>query len=744
MSRLTKLMWRVFISALILFGILIVSIDLGFLGYMPPIRKLENPQNDLASQVFASDGTLIGNYFIVNRSPAKYKDISPHVIHALIATEDARFREHSGIDGIAVLRAVLLLGSKGGGSTITQQLAKNLFPRQHVSAITLPIIKLKEWIMAVKLERHLTKDEILTLYLNTVPFGSNTYGIRNASLTFYDETSDKLTVDQASVLIGMLKGNTMYNPERNPKNALRRRNTVIDQMVKYDFLTKAEGEKYKAKPIVLHYRPQNVHEGLAPYFRRVVEKNILAWCKQHKKPNGENYNLYKDGLKVYTTLDPRLQRYAKEAVDKQMKELQAIFLKVPGIKSGTVWNQGTPKEVLQNEVLRSTRYKMMMEDDFSNKEITKSFNTPIKMRVFTWSNSNHQMDTVMTPLDSIKYMRSFLQTGFLAMDPTTGEIKAWVGGIDHRFFQYDHVNITTKRQVGSTIKPILYCLAVDNGYSPCGIVSTAPQLFAGQKQPYDAGGSDMGNITMKKALAQSVNNASLFLLNQVGIQPFIKFAQKCGISSDFDPVPSLALGVTDISLYEMLQAYSMFPAQGINTKPIFITRVEDKNGNILQSFVPIQKEIINERTAYKMVRMMEGVVDHGTGSRLRWRFGITGDLAGKTGTTNNQSDAWFIGYTPQILAGAWVGCDDRFLHFNSLRTGQGAAAALPIFAYFMQKAEADPKSGISSSSKFTAPQDFVDCENLDIWGTGSASDSPFNGSDSSQRQKNALPPSEWQ
>lgn len=745
MSRATKILWRLFFSGLILFALLVTAIDLGLLGYMPPIKELENPENAIASQVFASDGTLIGKYYVVNRSPAKYKDISPNVFNALIATEDARFREHSGIDGIAVLRAVLLLGTKGGGSTITQQLAKNLFPRQHVNFLTMPIIKLKEWIMSVKLEKNLTKDEIITLYLNTVPFGSNTYGIKNASLTFFNVTPDKLTVDQAAVLIGMLKGNTIYNPKRNPENSLRRRNTVIDQMVKYDYISNEEGEKYKSQPLVLNFVPQNAHEGLAPYFRRIVEKAAQAWCKQHQKPNGDKYDLYKDGLKIYTTLDPRLQRYAEEAVSKQMKLLQADFSQIPNIKNGTVWNSGAPKDVLQNVVQRSHRYLSLKENGLSEKEILKKFNTPVKMKVFTWQNKKHQKDTVMTPLDSIKYMRSFLQAGFLAVDPATGEIKAWVGGIDHKYFQYDHVNITTKRQVGSTIKPILYCLAVDVGYSPCGLVSTTPQLFKGQKAPYDAGGSKLGDITMQTALAKSINNASLFLLNQVGIDPFIQFAHKCGISSDFDEVPSIALGVTDISLYEMLWAYSMFPQKGINTRPIFITRIEDKNGNLLQSFAPVQKELINENTAYKMVRMMEGVVNRGTAGRLRWKYGLKGDIAGKTGTTNDQSDAWFIGYTPQILAGAWVGCDDRFLHFRTEASGQGAAAALPIWAFFMKKAEADPKSGISSGAKFVAPQGFVNCEEFSIWGSDSTTmDNDNYPMDSASEPVEELPPSEWQ
>jgi len=745
MSRASRILWRLFISALILFSLLIVAINFGLLGYMPSIKELENPSSAIASQVFASDGTLLGKYYVVNRTPAKYSEISPNVFNALIATEDARFREHSGIDGVAVLRAVLLLGTKGGGSTLTQQLAKNLFPRQNQNFFTLPIIKLKEWIMAVKLEKNLTKEEIITLYLNTVPFGDNTYGIRNAALTFFGKTPDKLSLEEAAVLIGMLKGNTLYNPRRNPENALERRNTVIDQMEKYDYLTDAEARKYKSMPLILHYQPQNAHEGLAPYFRQVVEQEVKKWCKQHEKENGEQYDIYKDGLKIYTTLDPQMQRYAEDAVAHHLSDLQKAFAAQPRIKNGTVWESGKPKELLTNIMQRSERYLLLKESGMSEKDILKNFHTPVRMRVFTWEGKKHMKDTLMTPLDSIEYMRSFLQAGFMAMDPATGEVKAWVGGIDHEYFQYDHVNISTKRQVGSTIKPILYCLAVDNGYSPCSSVSTTPQLFSGQKSAYDAGGSKYGSMPMAVALAKSINNASLFLLNQVGIGAFIDFAHKCGISSNIEKVPSIALGVSDISLYEMMWAYSMFPNRGINTQPFFLVKIEDRNGNVLQDFTPIQKEIINEQTAYKMVLMMKGVTEFGTGQRLRSRYGLSGDMAGKTGTTNNQSDAWFIGYTPQLLAGVWVGCDDRFLHFSSEAQGQGAAAALPIWAYFMRKVEADKKTGINSAATFVAPQGFTNCDdmgNLGYYGTGT--DSTFNPNDTSQEPVEEIPPSEWQ
>jgi len=754
MSKASKFLWKLFFAGIICFGLLIVAINFGLLGYMPSIRELENPSSAVASEVYAIDGSLLGKYYIQNRTPSKYEEISPNVLNALIATEDARFKEHSGIDGVAVLRAVLLLGKKGGGSTLTQQLAKNLFPRQSQNIITMPIIKLKEWIMAIKLEKNLTKEEIITLYLNTVPFGDNTYGIRNASITFFGITPDKLSVDQAAVLVGMLKGNTLYNPRRNPENSLARRNVVIDQLEKYDYISSSEALKYQQKPLILNYQVQNNHQGLAPYFRQVVEQEVKKWCKQHQKENGEEYNLYKDGLKIYTTLDPRLQRYAEEAVDQHLKSLQAAFSSQPKIKNGTIWQSGQPKQILNSIMERSDRYLILKESGFSEKEILKNFNTPTQMRVFTWSNKKHEMDTIMSPLDSIKYMRAFLQTGFMAMDPYTGEVKAWVGGIQHDYFQYDHVNIGTKRQVGSTIKPLLYCLAVDNGYSPCSSVNTTPQLFDGQKRPYDAGGSKSGSMPMSKALALSINNASLFLLNQVGIAPFVNFIHKTGISSNIEEVPSIALGVSDISVYEMLWAYTMFPNRGINTKPLYILKIEDKNGNVLQNYTPIQKEIINENTAFKMVRMMQGVTDYGTAKRLRYTYGLNGDMAGKTGTTNNQSDAWFIGYTPQLLAGVWVGCDDRFLRFSSMGQGQGAAAALPIWAYFMKKAQADPKTGIKDSEKFIAPENFQNCDSYGVHvgdDTDDYEDIPPNidstGRQLPKQQKSEpmeeVPPAEW-
>lgn len=708
-KKLIRLMWTVFIMCIALFAVIIFGIEKGWMGEMPSMAELENPSAATASEVYDAEGNLMGKYFILNRSNAKYSEISKNVTNALIATEDFRFEEHSGIDGVAVLRAVLLMGKKGGGSTITQQLAKNLFPRESYSVFKLPIVKLREWVTAVKLERNLTKQEIITLYLNTVPFGDNTYGIRNASLTFFNKQPNELKLEEAAVLVGMLKGNTLYNPRRNPELAKDRRNTVIDQMEKYNYISAGEATSAKAKPLVLDYNKQVHTEGLAPYFRQVVEQEVKKWCKTHLNENGAPYNIYKDGLKIYTTINPKMQQYADEAVQEHMSQLQKQFAAQSQIRTGSIWEKEQPKKVLQRILEGSERYNGLKEAGLSKAEIDKVFKTKTKMTVFTWSNKQREKDTVMTPLDSIKYMRAFMQAGFMVMDPLTGEVKAWVGGINHDYFKYDHVNINTKRQVGSTIKPLLYCLAVDNGYSPCDNVSTAAQKFAGQKQLYNAGGSKYGGMSMSSALAASVNNASLYLLNQTGIRSFVDFAHRCGISSEIPELPSIALGASDISLFEMLWSYTMFPNSGINTQPRFISKIEDRSGNVIENFVPQQKEIINTNTAFKMVRMMQGVVDRGTAQRLKRVYGLTGEIAGKTGTTNGQADAWFIGYTPQLLAGAWVGNDDRFLRFSSTALGQGAAAALPIWGLFFKKLYANEGVGYKDGDKFVEPVGFNYC-----------------------------------
>lgn len=711
-KRGIRILWRIFAIGILAFILLVVLINAGFMGYMPSMKELENPSSALSSDVYASDGTVIGRYYVQDRSTTKFAEISPNVFNALLATEDVRFYEHSGIDPIATIAIpfYIISGKKRGSSTITQQLAKNLFPRENQSMLTLPFIKLKEWIMAVKLERDLTKNEIITLYVNTVPYGDNVYGIRNASLTFFNKLPSKLTIPEAAVLIGMLKGNTLYNPRRNPERSLERRNVVINQMADNGFITREEGEKFMKEPLVLDYHKLDHHEGMAPYFRQVLEQELKKICADLKKPDGTKYNIYKDGLKIYTTIDVRMQRYAEQAVEQHIADIQKLFTAQRSYASGAIWKEY--EKYLTESIKSSERYRTLKkEQNMGHDAIMRELAKPVKMRVFAW-NKQHHKDTTMSPIDSIKYMKMFLQAGFMAMDPYTGEVKAWVGGIDHTYFQYDHVNTNTRRQVGSTIKPMLYTLAVDNGFSPCGTVPTSPVDFPGVPH-YDAGGHKDGEIPMQKALALSINNAALYLIKQVGVNAFADFLRKCAISAPIDKVPSLALGVPDISLYEMLQAYTMFPSGGINVQPMYITKIEDKNGSVLKSFVPVQKEVINANTAFKMVRMMKGVVDYGTAVRLRYRYGFKGEIAGKTGTTNKQADAWFIGYTPQILAGAWVGCDDRYLRFGSQALGQGAAAALPIWAEFMKRVYADKSLNITTEATFKQPEGFDDCNVFD-------------------------------
>ncbi|MDR3678476.1 MAG: transglycosylase domain-containing protein [Flavipsychrobacter sp.] len=730
-KRSVRILWAAFFIGIASLALLVIMLNSGWLGYMPSMYELENPSSALSSDVYAADGTLIGRYYVQDRSNSKYTEISPNVFNALLATEDARFFEHSGIDpiGTVAIPFYIMTGKKRGSSTITQQLAKNLFHRKNENVFTLPFIKLKEWIMAVKLERNLTKSEIITLYLNTVPYSDNVYGIKNASMTFYNKTPDKLNIEEAAVLIGMLKGNTLYNPRRHLAKATERRNVVLDQMAKYNYISNRQDEDLSKQPIKLDYHKQDYHEGIAPYFRQVVEAQVKLLCKDLKKPDGTPYDLYKDGLKIYTTLDIKMQHYAEEAVQEHMSDVQKLFVAQAAYKDGSIWNAPEVKTILKAAIANCDRYQMLKDDDMTDEQALREMAKPIKMRVFAW-NDVHYKDTVMSPIDSIKYMKVFLQAGFMAMDPFTGEVKAWVGGIDHTFFQYDHVNINTKRQVGSTIKPLLYCLAVDNGFSPCGTVSTAPQSFPGyMNHPYDAGGSEHGDVTMKYALALSLNNAALYILKQVGIPAFVDFVHKCGISN-IDKYPASALGVSDISLYEMLGAYSMFPSGGINTQPYYITKIEDKNGTLLKNFTPIQKEIINAGTAYRMVNLMRGVVDFGTGKRMRYRYGIKSDIAGKTGTTNNQADAWFIGYTPQLIAGTWVGCDDRVFRFKSEALGQGSAAALPVWAYFIKRVYADRSLGISPEATFKVPSGYNDCDVTD----------PTSGARSSTYYSNGLVP----
>ena len=716
MSKPVRVFWRIFFWSLGGLGVFLLMINFGWLGSMPSIDDIENPTASLASQVYAQDGTLMGKFYLEDRINVQYKDISKHVVNALVATEDERFYDHKGIDPRSLGRALFFLGSEGGASTITMQTAKNLFTNNwSTSNILLRMIqKIKESLIAVKLERNFTKEEIITLYLNTVAFGDNVFGIRNAAKTFFQKEPDRLNVQEAAVLIGMLKGSTLYNPRRNPKLALDRRNTVLSQMVRNNYLPEAEAAKLKLTPIELNYKKLDESAGLGPYFRMILGEELKKWCKENTKQNGDNYNLYRDGLKIYTTINPRMQQYAEEAVGKHMNYLQKIFNTQANIKDGSIWKGY--ENVLQNSMKQSDRWRNLQNEGLDEEEIKKTFFEKVNMRIFAW-NDSREKDTVMTPYDSIKYHRQMLQAGFMVMDPLTGEVKAWVGGVGFKSFKYDHVNINTKRQVGSTMKPLLYSLAIEEaGFTPNTTVYDQQQSFGSYGLVPATSKSCTGqSMPMAAALAQSRNCASAYILKQLDTEGnnsakrLVEFLKRTDITSKIDPYPSIALGACEISLYEMMQSYSMFPGKGFNVKPMYITRIEDRNGNVLATFTPKRKEVISEVTAYSVAKMMEGVMRAGTG-RGMWSYVPDMAIAGKTGTTNENSDGWFIGYTPQLIAGGWVGADDRFIHFNKESAwGQGGRAVLPIWGYFFGKAAADANCGIDTRLTFSKP-DMVENE----------------------------------
>ncbi|MBU6159283.1 MAG: transglycosylase domain-containing protein [Bacteroidetes bacterium] len=702
MSRPIQILWRVFFILTGLGFLIIALANWGVFGEMPSLDELENPSASLSSEVLASDGTLMGKYYLQDRSNIEFKDLAQNSIHALVATEDERFYEHSGIDGIAVARAIVNLGNEGGGSTLTQQLAKNLFTNYSGFAPLRVLQKIKEWIIAVKLERNFTKDEIIALYFNTVPFGDNVYGIRNAARTFFQKEPALLTVNESAVLVGMLKGNTIYNPRRDPRRSQQRRNVVLDQMVKNKYLTKEEAAVIKVQPIPLNYKKLEENDGIAPYFREVLRDELKKWCKENKKANDKPYNIYRDGLKIYTTLNPKMQLYAEAAVDRHLKEMQRYYHSLSYIKDGSIWKGR--EAVIEQAIKSSDRWRNMKAEGYEEDAIRASFKEKTPMKVFAWNDAKEK-DTVMTPLDSIKYHKTIIQTGFMVMDPFTGEVKAWVGGIHHKRFKFDHVNLQTKRQVGSTFKPILYAYAVENGYTPETPLPGGP-IRLGDKIIDGSGGP------MAYCLAYSKNPGAVHLINQFGVKSVINFAKEAGIQSEIPPFPSIALGSADLSLFEMMHSYTMFPTNGISSQPIYITKIEDRNGNVIYTNLPKQKVVMSEAAAYTMCKMMQGVVDFGTGRRLRG-MGLTMKMAGKTGTTNSNTDTWFMGYTPQLMGGAWVGCDDPFLKM----TGEGSRMALPIWGYFFSKAYSDNTLGLQTDADFIQPasmkvESIMDYENF--------------------------------
>lgn len=738
-----KKYWKFFVIfwSVVLVGIIGVFvffwlISAGKLGFMPTFEELENPNNRFASEVYFADGPIMNRYFEKeNRKYIEYREIPQSVINALIATEDVRFYDHSGVDVRGLFRVAkgLLTAntSAGGGSTISQQLAKMLFPRESdLNVFELAIRKFREWVIAVRLEKSYTKEEILTMYLNKYDFLNLAVGISSAADIYFQVPLDSLKVEQAAMLIGMAKNSSYYNPVRRPELTLNRRNVVLSQMYKYDKITREECDSLKKLPLGLNFKRVDHKEGLATYFREylrlfmtankpdrkryrdlsqfrldsiVWETNPLyGWCKKNVKVDGSHYDLYSDGLKIYTTLDSRMQKYAEEAVREHLsQDLQPLFDKEKVKKLRPPFsNDMTPaeiEEVLDRSIRQSERYRVLSKQGMSFDEIRKTFDQPLEMQVFTWSGIR---DTVMTPLDSIKHYKSFFRSGFMVMQPQTGYIKAYVGGPDYRYFMYDMVS-AGKRQVGSTIKPILYTLAMQEGLGPCDKVPNIPQTFIlPTGEPWSARGGTKRQgemVTLRWGLANSENNISAWVLKQFTPEAVAQMAHKMGITSFIDPVPSVFLGTAEITVKEMVAAYSIFANKGVYNSPLPVCRIEDKYGNVLQEFRPESREVITENTAYLMCNLLEGVVNSGTGVRLRYKYKLTNPMGGKTGTTQQHADGWFIGVTPDLVGGVWVGAEDRSIHFQNLANGQGANMALPIWAKFLQKAYAD--SGLKMSGR---------------------------------------------
>ncbi|WP_421941387.1 transglycosylase domain-containing protein [Pedobacter sp.] len=697
--------WKILIAGIAIFAIFISMIGFGLFGALPSFRDIEHPKSNQASEIIAEDGRPLGTYFVQNRSNVTYKEISPNVINGLIATEDTRFKEHSGIDFKRTFTIIgyNLIGKKQGASTITQQLAKNLFPREsNLNFLSLVLTKFKEWIVAVKLERNYTKEEIITMYLNTVDFGNQAYGIKSAARVYFNTTPDKLSLTQAATLVGMQKGITMYSPTRHPERSRDRRNTVMAMMVKSDLLTQQEFEEQKEKPLNLHFNAATVNDGIAPYFRSVLKNDIKAIFQEQSitKPDGTPYDLDRDGLKIYTTLNYDMQVYAEEAQKEYMKQLQQQFI--------NSWKGRNPfkDKALQIEqgIKRSDRYKSLKAEGKSEEEIKEDFNTKTEMTIFTWRGD---IDTLMKPIDSVRYYKMLLRNAMMSMDPTNGHVKAWVGGIDYEHFKYDQVKMGT-RQVGSTAKPFTYAVAIENGYSPCYTVPNVPVTIEGYGDPWtprNSGKPLPGSITLQKALAYSQNYITAYLMKQVGPVAVSTLATKMGIPN-VPAYPSICLGTFDSSVYNMVGAYGAFANKGIYTKPIYLLRIEDKNGVVLFSQKEIPKPIMSEEVAYVMTRMLKGVVTNGTGSRLNYKYKVNAPIGGKTGTTQNNSDGWFMAVTPQLVTGIWTGCEDRAFHFLTTGQGEGANTALPIFAGFIKRVYANPSLKISHAD-FEAPKSGV-------------------------------------
>jgi penicillin-binding protein 1A len=718
MNRYRKiLLWLIITSPFFGLFLLVNLTSMGVFGDLPTFDQLENPKNNLATEIISEDGIVLGKYFFENRSSALYNEIPENLINAFISTEDVRFRNHSGIDGRALLRAIygVLTGksSSGGASTITQQLSKMLFTDKPSSGIDRVMQKLKEWIISGQLEKRYTKDEILTMYLNRFDWVNNAVGIKSASKVYFNKLPIDLNVSESAMLVGMLKNPSYYNPNRRIELTEGRRNIVLSQMNKYEVISDSLYDTLVQQPIVLNFKKASHNEGLAPYFREYFRGELKKWCSTHTKPNGTNYNAYTDGLKVYTTINSRLQQFAEEGLRTHISSLQKDFnnhwkgyTKAP-YPDDFEWDQ--IDEIIDQGMKRSERYRKLKKAGKSKNEINNIFKKKVQMTLFSWDG---EIDTLLSPRDSIKYNKFFIHSGMMSMDPKTGHVKAYVGGINYKHFKYDHVKIG-KRQVGSTFKPFLYSLAMQEGYTPCYEVSNVPVVFDKTRWrlekdwvPRNSGDEfDEMSLTLKFGLANSINTVTAYIMKQFGPHAVVDLAKKIGIQSKILAVPSLCLGTFDLSVYEMVGAYSTFVNKGVWTEPIFVTRIEDKNGVILEDFQPKTQEAMSKETADLMVRMLQGVVDgvyspaagvtRGTGVRLRFKYGFENEMGGKTGTTQNQSDGYFMGITPNLVTGVWSGCEDRAAHFRTIHYGQGANMALPVFAEYMQRVYADTlESGI--------------------------------------------------
>ncbi|GAB3201736.1 penicillin-binding protein 1A [Pontibacter aydingkolensis] len=712
-SGIIRFIWKGFFLGFALVVLYLLSVEHNILylfGSSPSLDRLENPRSDQASELYTSDGQLIGKYFRENRSPVAYNKMSPMLIKALVATEDVRFYEHAGIDPQAIASAVYgsFNGDARGASTITQQLAKNLYKTRtteskgvlgHIPGLSIVISKTKEWLTAIKLEQRYTKDEILAMYLNTVDFGSNSFGIKVASKTFFNTSPDSLKMEQAAVLVGLLKAPTYYSPRFNPENATRRRNTVLAQMAKYNYLPQAKSDSLAQLPLVLDYKVENHYDGPATYFRGAVAEYLQEWCKQ----NG--YDLYRDGLKVYTTIDSRMQQHAEDAMTEHMRKLQKRFDN--HWQGRNPWVDEKDREIpgFIEETIKRTSYYQRLKKKYGNdtEAINRELNTPRKMMVFTWDNPAMEKEVTMTPLDSLAYYKHFLHGGMMTMDPFTGQIKAWVGGINFKYFKYDHVK-QARRQPGSTFKPFVYVAAIDNGYSPCDKIVdqriTINYVENGEKKSWSPTNADWqytgAPMTLRRAMGKSVNSVTAKLTETIGLETVVKYAKRLGINSPLQSVPSIGLGPSDVSIFDMVGAYSTFPNNGFYTKPMFITRIEDRNGNLIHQFMPKQKKVLSEETAFLMMHMLKGGIEEPGGtSQALWEYDLWkgNEIGGKTGTTSNHSDGWFMGVTKDLVTGVWVGGEDRSIHFRTSQLGEGSKTALPVFGLYMERIYKDKSLG---------------------------------------------------